>query len=80
MKSTIVQKYLSALILVIFIVSQLPYASVYADTDADPNKPVSDLFNKDLKKPIQIQTPTRKNHLLSLRLTKQTSVPRWGIT
>ena len=47
MKSTIVQKYLSAFILIIFLVSQLPYASVYADTDADPNKPVSDLFNKD---------------------------------
>jgi flagellar protein FliO/FliZ len=47
MKSSIVQKYLSALILVILIVSQMPYASVYADTDTDPNKPVSDLFNKD---------------------------------
>jgi flagellar protein FliO/FliZ len=47
MKSAIVQKYLSALILVIFLVSQLPYASVYADTDTDPNKSVSDLFTKD---------------------------------
>ncbi|HJF31060.1 MAG TPA: flagellar biosynthetic protein FliO [Sporosarcina psychrophila] len=47
MKSSIVQKYLSALILVILIVSQMPYASVYADTDTDPNKPVSDLFNTD---------------------------------
>lgn len=49
MKSTIVQKYLSALILIIFLVCQLPYASVHADTDAEPNKPVSDLFNKDPK-------------------------------
>jgi len=50
MKSTNVQKYLSAFFLIIFLVTQLPYASVYADTDADPNKPVSDLFNKDPEK------------------------------
>ena len=50
MKSTNVQKYLSAFILIIFLVTQLPYASVHADTDADPNKSVSDLFNKDPEK------------------------------
>ncbi|MEK4711280.1 flagellar biosynthetic protein FliO [Sporosarcina sp. FSL K6-5500] len=50
MKSTNVQKYLSAFILIIFLVTQLPYASVHADTDADPNKPVSDLFTKDPEK------------------------------
>jgi flagellar protein FliO/FliZ len=47
MKSTIVQKYLTVLILIIYLVSPLPYTSVHADTEADPNKPVSDLFNKD---------------------------------
>ena len=50
MKSTNVQKYLSAIILIILLVTQLPYASVHADNDADPNKPVSDLFNKDPEK------------------------------
>lgn len=50
MKSTNVQKYLSAFILIIFLVTQLPYASVHADTDVDPNKSVSDLFNKDSEK------------------------------
>lgn len=50
MKSTNVQKYLSAFFLIIFLVNQLPYASVHADTDADPNKPVSELFNKDPEK------------------------------
>jgi flagellar protein FliO/FliZ len=49
MKSAIVQKYLSALILVIFLMSQMPYASVYADTETNPNKSVSDLFTKDLE-------------------------------
>ena len=49
MKSTIVQKYLSVFMLIIVLVSQLPYASVHADTEPDPNKPVSDLFNEDSK-------------------------------
>jgi len=50
MKLTIVQKFLSAFILLILLVTQLPYTSVHADTDADPNKPVSDLFNNDPEK------------------------------
>ena len=58
MKSTNVQKYLSAFILIIFLVTQLPYASVHADTDADPNKPVSDLFNKDPEKDIDTDEDT----------------------
>ncbi|KAA0966504.1 hypothetical protein FQ087_09825 [Sporosarcina sp. ANT_H38] len=49
MKFSVVQKYLSALIVVVFIVSQLPYAPVFADTDSDLNKPVSDLFNEESK-------------------------------
>ncbi len=60
MKSTIVQKYLSAFILIIFLVTQLPYASVHADTDADPNKPVSDLFNKDPEKDTSTDTDEDK--------------------
>lgn len=47
MKSTIVQKYMPVFILIIFLVSQFPYASVHADTEPDPNKPVSDMFKKD---------------------------------
>lgn len=58
MKSTNVQKYLSVFILIIFLVTQLPYASVHADTDADPNKPVSDLFNKDPEKDIDTDEDT----------------------
>ena len=50
MKLTIVQKFLSAFILLIFLVTQLPYVSVHADTDTDPNKPVSELFNKEPEK------------------------------
>ncbi|WP_399628185.1 flagellar biosynthetic protein FliO [Sporosarcina sp. SG10008] len=50
MKLTIVQKFLSAFILLIFLATQLPYVSVHADTDTDPNKPVSELFNKEPEK------------------------------
>ncbi|MBO0603043.1 flagellar biosynthetic protein FliO [Sporosarcina sp. E16_3] len=60
MKSTIVLKYLSAFILIIFIVAQLPYASVHADTDVDPNKPVSDMFNKDPEKGTSTDTDEGK--------------------
>lgn len=56
----IVQKYLSALILIIFLVSQLPNTSVYADTDTDPNKSVSDLFSKDPEKDTSTDTETDK--------------------
>ncbi len=58
MKSMIVQKYLSALILIIFLVSQLPNTSVYADTDTDSNKSVSDLFNKDKETDTSTDTET----------------------
>ncbi len=58
MKSAIVQKYLLALILVIYLVSQLPTAFVYADTDTDPNKSVSDLFTKDLETDTSIDGDT----------------------
>ena len=61
MKSSIVQKYLSALILVILIVSQMPYATVFADTDTDPNKPVSDLFDKEPKTDVDTDTDVENN-------------------
>ncbi|MBO0585772.1 flagellar biosynthetic protein FliO [Sporosarcina sp. E16_8] len=61
MRSTIVQKYLSAFILIIFLGTQLPYAFVHADTIADPNKPVSDLFNKDSE--TDVSTDTDKDTL-----------------
>jgi flagellar protein FliO/FliZ len=53
------RKCLVALYIIILLVSQLPSASVYADTVSDPNKPVSDLFNKDqeIEKDTDVDVP-----------------------
>ncbi|NYF24241.1 flagellar biosynthetic protein FliO [Sporosarcina sp. JAI121] len=47
MNSLFLHKYLSAFLLFILIACQFPYTSVSADTELDPNKPVSELFNRD---------------------------------
>lgn len=52
-------KYLVALLIIILLVSQLPNASVYAETVPDPSRPVSELFNKDqeIEKDTDADTP-----------------------
>jgi flagellar protein FliO/FliZ len=59
MKLMNVQKHFSALILIILLVNQFSLLTVFADTEPDPDKPVSDLFNKDSESEMEDRSDTK---------------------